>query len=72
MKVHYKDDTTLRRKFSDSGLHLAIVFPGLSGANNTDPESLAVRVAQATFMNYAFIIMPDRYAFSLTDYCACH
>ena len=37
---------------------MAIVFPGESGP---DAESVAVSVAQATFMNYAFVIMPDRY-----------
>lgn len=59
-QAHYKDDATLSRQFAGSGLHMAIVFPGLSGANDIDPESLAVGVAQATFMNYAFIIMADR------------
>ena len=57
-QTHYQDDKTLVTQFAGSGLHMAIVFPGLSG---TDPESVAVRVAQDTFMNYAFVIMPDRY-----------
>ena len=37
---------------------MVIVFPGQSGP---DAESVAVSVAQDTFMNYAFVIMPDRY-----------
>ena len=37
---------------------MAIVFPG---QGDPDPESVAVSIAQATFMNYAFVIMPDRY-----------
>lgn len=54
----YEDDGTLRRQFGGSGLHMAIVFPG---EGDPDPESVAVSIAKATSMNYAFVIMPDRY-----------
>ena len=62
-QVHYKDDATLRMQFADSGLHIVIIFPGRhKETNETEPMSLAVNLAQATFMNYAFLIMSDRYA----------
>ncbi len=42
---------------------MVIVFPGESGP---DAESVAVSVAQDTFMNYAFVIMPDRWIQCMT------
>ena len=63
-QTRYIDDKTLRWQFASSGLHIAIVFPGLRGDNKTEPEPLAVTIAQSTLMNYAFVIMPDRYGFN--------
>ena len=56
-QVHYDDDASLASIFSGFALHLAVVFPGLSGASDIEPLPFAVGVAQKTFMNYAFVLV---------------
>ena len=60
-QVHYEDDATLQQLFSYSNLHLAVVFPGLSGASDIEPLPLTVGVAQKAFLNFGFVLA-DRLA----------
>ena len=64
-QVQYDTDELLESTFLGSGLHLAVVFPGLSGASDIEPVPLVMGVAQKAFLNYAFVLA-DRSANYLT------
>lgn len=60
-QVHYESDAKLEEIFSGSSLHLAVVFPGLSGASDIEPLPLVTGLAQKAFLNFAFVLA-DRLA----------
>ena len=47
--------------FSGSSLHIAVTFPGLSGASDIEPLPLVTSLAQKAFLDFAFVLA-DRLA----------
>lgn len=60
-QIHYESDAKMEEAFSGSSLHVAVAFPGLSGASDIEPLPLVTDLAQKAFLDFAFVLT-DRLA----------
>ena len=60
-QIHYESDAKMEEVFSGSSLHIAVAFPGLSGASDIEPLPLVTSLAQKAFLDFAFVLA-DRLA----------